>query len=93
MYKITDNESLDRLANVMPRQSGMSFINVINGKLSHIIDVLNTAVVVLNSRVQVDRLLGKNLMLTAIVPAIAQIKTAKEGFLLVDDYHFGVMRP
>lgn len=70
MGEITHNDAFHRLTDIMPRQAGISFLNVVNIKLSYIIDVFYTTVVVFDSWVKFIGIYWKYLMFTAIIPAI-----------------------
>ena len=51
MHEIAHNSPSDGLANIMPWQSWVSLVNVVNRKFSDIIDVLKPTVVVFDSRI------------------------------------------
>ncbi len=93
MHEIAHNNPFDWLANIVPGQSRMSLINVVDRKFPYIINVFNPTVVVFDSRIQISRACGKYFMLVAVISTIAQIKSSKECFFFVDDNHFGMMRP
>jgi hypothetical protein len=70
MNKVTHNYTFDRLANIMPWQTGIPLLNLIHSKLSNIINILDTTIIVLNSWVQFNGIFRKYLMFITVISAI-----------------------